>query len=67
MKNSELYHRTVGISIEHAFEYAPKGNSEDDYMFNGLMAVVDALDIIHENTDINITKEIKQKFVKQLA
>lgn len=33
--------------IENAFETANQGNNEDDYMFNGLMAVVDVLAEIH--------------------
>lgn len=53
--------------IEHAFEIAPKGDSEDEYMFNGLLAIIDMLDKIHENTDEVITQESKAKFVKELA
>ncbi len=48
--------------IEYAFETAPRGNSDEDWMFNGLMAVVEVLDIIHENTDTNITTQTKTKF-----
>lgn len=33
--------------MEYRFETAPKGKSNDDYMFNGLMAVVDVLAEIH--------------------
>ena len=51
--------------VEKAFESAGKGNSGDDYMFNGLMAVIDVLDIIHENTDEKATTETKKRFVKQ--
>lgn len=53
--------------IEFAFETANEGNSEDEYMFNGLSSVIDTLDKIHENTDEVITKESKAKFVKELA
>lgn len=50
--------------IEIAFEGAPTGKCAEDYMFNGLMAVIEALDEIHENTDSDITKSSKGKFVK---
>lgn len=55
------------IHIERAFENALFGNSDDEWMFNGLMAVIDVLDQIHENTDTIITTSTKQKFNKQLA
>ena len=34
--------------LEYAFESAPKGKSEDEYMFNGLVAVIEVLSKIHE-------------------
>ena len=37
--------------VEFAFETAYVGKSEDDYMFNGLMAVVDVLIEIHEGNE----------------
>ena len=51
--------------IEHAFESAP-GEEEysDEWMFNGLMAVIEVLDQIHENKDEATTKESKDKFKK---
>lgn len=52
--------------IEYAFETAPKGKSEDEWMFNGLMAVIDVLDEIHENKDQTLTQQSKSKFIKQL-
>ena len=54
-------------SIEYAFEHASSGGSNDVWMFNGLMAVIDALDIIHENTDTTATASTKQRFIKQMA
>lgn len=48
--------------IEKAFEQASWGKSNDDWMFNGLMAVIDALDKIHENKDELITESSKKKF-----
>jgi len=54
-------------SIEKAFEDVVDIGSTDEYMFNGLMAVIEALDIIHENTDETVTYTAKKRFVKQLA
>lgn len=48
------YHWKDLAKIEYAFETADKGQSEEDYMFNGLVAVLDVLKQIHEiddNTD----------------
>jgi hypothetical protein len=53
--------------IEYAFESAPRGNSEDEWMFNGLMNVIDVLDDIHQNKDTEATKEVKKRFVKTPA
>lgn len=50
--------------IEYAFENAPQGNSEDEWMFNGLMAVIDVLDEIHQNTDKEVTEVSKKRFEK---
>lgn len=49
--------------IEKAFESADDEDN-DNRVFDGLMAVVEALDIIHENTDSELTTEIKAKFQK---
>lgn len=49
--------------IEFAFETAPKGESSDDWMFNGLMAVVEVLAEIH-NIDLATREETKKLFVK---
>lgn len=49
--------------IEFYFETAPQGKSEDEWMFNGLMAVIDVLDEIHENKDTKVTADSKRKFV----
>lgn len=61
------YNRIEVYSIETAFEQAPKGNSDEDWIFNGLMAVVDALDKIHENTDTQVKEESKKRFQKVLC
>lgn len=50
-------------AIEYSFEKAT-GNTKDERMFNGLMAVIEVLDKIHENTDTEITAESKQRFAK---
>lgn len=51
--------------IEFWFETADKGETKEDYMFNGLMAVIDVLDEIHENKDTLATVRTKNKFVKE--
>jgi hypothetical protein len=51
--------------IEFAFESAAVGESDDDYMFNGLMAVVDVLAEIH-NINLEEIKEAKALFVKTI-
>lgn len=63
------------VRIEYAFEHAPgdpgdnfsglfRGRCIDpDWMFNGLMAVVDVLASIH-NVDLSIKEEAKKLFVK---
>ncbi len=51
-------------AIEKAFENVAFEEDEDKYMFNGLMAVINVLDQIHENTDVVITEASKSKFVK---
>lgn len=47
------------MAIERAFERAYKGENEEDYMFNGLVAVLDTLKKIHKVED---DEEIKEKF-----
>lgn len=37
--------------IEYAFETAPRGSNAEDYMFNGLVAVLDVLKQLHEIDD----------------
>lgn len=54
--------------IEYAFEMAPRNCHYDDgdneeWMFNGLMAVVDVLADIH-NIDLSVREEAKLLFVK---
>lgn len=49
--------------IEYAFETAHRGKSADEYIFNGLMAVVDTLMLIHEATPEE-TESAKLQFVK---
>lgn len=58
-------------SIEYAFEMADRGRNEEDYMFNGLVAVLEVLKEIHEVTDedaeVNTTRfraHYKKKLVK---
>lgn len=48
--------------IEKAFESVRYNEDEDKWMFDGLMAVIDALDEIHENKDASITTTSKNRF-----
>jgi hypothetical protein len=50
--------------IERAFEGA---SCYGDRMFNGLMAVIDVLDKIHENQDTLVTAAQKERFKKELV
>lgn len=56
------YHWTDLAKIEFAFESCDNGESLEDKMFNGLMAVVDVLAEIHE-IDLTTVKETKELFV----
>jgi hypothetical protein len=47
--------------IEDAFENANEGNSREDWMYNGLVAVLDVLKEIHEVTDEDLAIS-KQRF-----
>lgn len=49
--------------IERAFERAEEGESSDEYMFNGLMAVLNVLEEIHE-VDATVTTAQKNRFTK---
>ena len=49
--------------IEYAFESAPIGNNDDEWMFNGLMSVVDVLAEIH-GIDLETTEKAKLQFVR---
>jgi len=51
------------VLIERAFEFCPRGNSNDDWVYNGLMAVVDVLAEIHE-IDLTVKESAKLLFVK---
>ena len=43
--------------IEHAFETAKEGENDEDFMFNGLTAVLDVLKHIHQATDDDLLPE----------
>lgn len=45
--------------IEMAFEDCHRGNSDDEYMFNGLVAVLEVLKEIHEVSDEDATESVK--------
>lgn len=57
------YSVTEIIQIEKAFEGADDDGGDDEWMFNGLMAVVDVLASIH-NIDLSQKEEAKKLFVK---
>lgn len=50
--------------IEKAFEGTNVGETSDERMFNSLLAVIDALDEIHDNKDLEISKASKGMFNK---
>lgn len=50
--------------IENAFENTEYISNPDSFMFNGLMAVIEALDIIHDNKDTVLTEQSKKRFNK---
>lgn len=49
--------------IEWAFETVDRGDSADEYMFNGLMSVIDTLMVIHSATPQE-AESAKLQFVK---
>jgi hypothetical protein len=52
--------------IERSFEVGYwRGLFVKDRMFNGLSAVIDTLDEIHDNNDTIITGKVKSKFQKE--
>lgn len=46
--------------IEFAFESAPEGKSDEDYMFNGLVAVLEVLKNIHDIEDEASLENVKR-------
>ncbi len=62
--NSTGYTFDELCQIEDAFEEGNWENSKD-LMFEGLLNVVSALDIIHQNNDTQVTQYSKSKFIKQ--
>lgn len=57
------YHWEDLAKVEFAFETAEPGKSKDEWMFNGLMAVVDVLAEIH-GIDLKVREDAKSLFVK---
>lgn len=56
------YYPSETLLIERFFEFAHRGNSEEDYMFNGLVAVLEALKQIHEITDEDLLTSSRKRF-----
>lgn len=48
--------------IEFAFEAADKGETDEDYMFNGLVAVLEVLKEIHQVTDEDLLQSNNKRF-----
>lgn len=48
--------------IEYAFEMADKGHVDEDWMFNGLCAVLNVLREIHQVTDEDLTTDNNKRF-----
>lgn len=55
------YSKVELMRIEFAFETALKGKNEDDWMFNGLMAVLDVLADIHQ-VDLSEKRTYQNQF-----
>lgn len=57
--------------IEYAFETADKGNNDEDYMFNGLVAVLEVLKEIHQVTDEDLlttnTNRFREHYKRSVA
>lgn len=51
--------------IEQRFENAPRGNNDEDRMFNGLVAVLDVLKDIHQVTDQDLLTSNNNRFKEQ--
>jgi hypothetical protein len=62
--NSTGYSISEVREIERAFESCEYSGDENEWMFNGLMSVIDALDLIHCNTDTTASESTKKRFVK---
>jgi hypothetical protein len=65
--NSTGYTWRELMEIEKAFELGTMNKEVNDKsQFDGLMAVVECLDKIHENHDTQVTTNSKNKFTKNL-
>jgi hypothetical protein len=53
--------------IEHGFETAYRGKSDDEHMFNGLVSVLEALKQIHEIKDERVTEVSRKRFADHYA
>lgn len=51
--------------IEHAFENCKEGKNKEDYMFNGLVAVLEVLKDIHQVTDQDLLTSNNNRFKEQ--
>lgn len=51
--------------IEHAFEVCERGKNDEDWMFNGLVAVLEVLKEIHQVTDQDLLTNNNNRFKEQ--
>lgn len=55
------------LKIEESFESVFDEGNGDKWIFDGLSAVIDCLDEIHENKDTEVTTSSKRKFNKAVT
>lgn len=63
--NATGYAWTELAKIEYTFEAADKGNNDEDWMFNGLVAVLEVLKDIHQVTDQDLLTANNNRFKEQ--
>jgi hypothetical protein len=66
MINATGYTEEQLAKVEYAFETASKGKNEDDWMFNGLIAVLEVVAQIH-GVDLDNKKVYEDKFTEIFA
>ncbi len=54
------------LLIEKGFEFSKNGDSPDEWMFNGLTAVIEVLNKIHEVEEDNQTQRFEQHYKSKI-